>query len=364
MLGGGFAANMPNMMTCQACGRAFDLAPGARASCPFCTAPVSHSYVHTIIDGIDVDLVAIRQRRLIWCVMIMLLLTCLNPAILALRLPQGGIVIDVLDIVIPLAVLALAVLAVVWVVATMSALRIHLAWRIILVPLLLVPLVGLLCLLLVNRRATKVLQLAGLHVGFMGVREEDVIRKFSQFLCTTCGYDLTGNVSGFCSECGTAIPPEKLRPVSPKGHVPHAGVLSDGEFRRACRMAGWQRLLPWCVLVWAGCFMPFVMMDEEFEQASGLVEAAISIAAIALLGLPLIVYIFTVIPLPWHGVWKFVVAVVMLIPFVNVIVLLTLHGHIGGLLREMGFRVGFFGVSKRSLREQRMQYAPTEVELC
>ena len=31
-------------------------------------------------------------------------------------------------------------------------------------------------------------------------------------LCSTCDYDLTGNVSGICSECGTPIQP--VRPVS------------------------------------------------------------------------------------------------------------------------------------------------------
>ncbi len=32
--------------------------------------------------------------------------------------------------------------------------------------------------------------------------------------CTTCGYNLTGNVSGICPECGTPIPAKKAQPVS------------------------------------------------------------------------------------------------------------------------------------------------------
>ena len=36
-------------------------------------------------------------------------------------------------------------------------------------------------------------------------------------ICTCCGYDLTGNVSGICPECGTAIP-EKHR-AEPVGLV-------------------------------------------------------------------------------------------------------------------------------------------------
>ena len=31
-------------------------------------------------------------------------------------------------------------------------------------------------------------------------------RRFGAGRCATCGYDLTGNVSGICPECGTAVP--------------------------------------------------------------------------------------------------------------------------------------------------------------
>jgi hypothetical protein len=31
--------------------------------------------------------------------------------------------------------------------------------------------------------------------------------------CSTCGYDLTGNVSGVCPECGTAIPAKSEAPA-------------------------------------------------------------------------------------------------------------------------------------------------------
>ena len=32
-------------------------------------------------------------------------------------------------------------------------------------------------------------------------------RRFPPGHCPRCGYDLTGNVTGVCSECGTAVPP-------------------------------------------------------------------------------------------------------------------------------------------------------------
>ncbi len=67
-----------------------------------------------------------------------------------------------------------------------------------------VPVLSLLIMLVINLQATRKLREAGLHVGFLGVREEDVIR-LQPNLCGQCGYDLTGNVSGICPECGTAV---------------------------------------------------------------------------------------------------------------------------------------------------------------
>lgn len=40
--------------------------------------------------------------------------------------------------------------------------------------------------------------------------------------CDSCGYNLTGNVSGICSECGTAIPPDK----APRTDVPSSAAQS------------------------------------------------------------------------------------------------------------------------------------------
>ncbi|MFQ5461417.1 MAG: hypothetical protein ACE5E5_02190 [Phycisphaerae bacterium] len=71
--------------------------------------------------------------------------------------------------------------------------------------LALFPCVSLILLLLVNMSATRTLRRAGLRVGFMGVGGEDVERVCNPRLCSGCGYDLTGNVTGRCSECGKVI---------------------------------------------------------------------------------------------------------------------------------------------------------------
>ena len=71
--------------------------------------------------------------------------------------------------------------------------------------LMLAPCANVLLLLLVNMSVTRTLRRAGLHVGFMGAKDEEVERHLNPMLCKKCGYNLTGNVSGICPECGRAI---------------------------------------------------------------------------------------------------------------------------------------------------------------
>ena len=43
----------------------------------------------------------------------------------------------------------------------------------------------------------------GDHGGFLWRRRQRLLRE--RGLCLKCGYDLTGNVTGVCSECGTEV---------------------------------------------------------------------------------------------------------------------------------------------------------------
>ena len=65
-----------------------------------------------------------------------------------------------------------------------------------------IPIIGLLAFLLVNSDATRALRKAGLTVGIFGVAPRAVRNKLDPRYCNDCGYDLTGNASGTCSECG------------------------------------------------------------------------------------------------------------------------------------------------------------------
>ncbi len=68
-----------------------------------------------------------------------------------------------------------------------------------------IPFIGLLAFLLVNSDATRALRKAGLPVGILGVGHQAVRNKLDPRYCNDCGYDLTGNASGTCPECGRKI---------------------------------------------------------------------------------------------------------------------------------------------------------------
>lgn len=55
----------------------------------------------------------------------------------------------------------------------------------------------------VNERVTKGLANAGVRVGFLGAREEE-LRRLRSGVCLFCGYDLAGLPTPVCPECGKA----------------------------------------------------------------------------------------------------------------------------------------------------------------
>lgn len=78
--------------------------------------------------------------------------------------------------------------------------------------LFLVPIINVITLVFVHWEAAALLRRAGLRMGFLGVRPKDVERCFSPWLCHWCDYDLTGNRSGVCPECGHRIP-ASMQPI-------------------------------------------------------------------------------------------------------------------------------------------------------
>lgn len=186
-------------ITCPSCRQTFEGTGDPLAVCPFCggsLAPPPQTYDPR--RGIDLREVAKRQRSLLWYVLASLLIQ--------VALCTGGFAFHpILAAATGLAFWTLQIIIIVGVVRLLIALGVNVVWCVISALLLLAPCINLLLLLAINRQATSALKKAGLRVGLMGVPDEQVVRRMSIHICRSCGYNLTGNISGVCPECGTAI---------------------------------------------------------------------------------------------------------------------------------------------------------------
>lgn len=64
-----------------------------------------------------------------------------------------------------------------------------------------VPLMVVIDCMFVNGRVTRAMKKAGVRVGFLGVREEE-LRRLRSGVCFHCGYDMAGLPTAVCPECG------------------------------------------------------------------------------------------------------------------------------------------------------------------
>ena len=186
-------------VTCPSCGQVVDGITSPLAVCPHCggsLAPPPQTYDPR--RGVDLRAVGKRQRSLLWFILALLAFQ-LSLFTSALGFPPA------FELVVALLYWALLISILVSVLRLLAALGVHVIWRIFCALLLIAPCINLLVLLVINGRATRALKDAGLRVGLMGVRDDELLKKLSVHLCRQCGYDLTGNVSGVCPECGTAI---------------------------------------------------------------------------------------------------------------------------------------------------------------
>lgn len=69
----------------------------------------------------------------------------------------------------------------------------------------LVPILNLLIVIWLARRATTEMRLAGIRVGFFGAEKSALDVIAYEHRCRSCGYDLRGLTSLKCPECGVAF---------------------------------------------------------------------------------------------------------------------------------------------------------------
>jgi hypothetical protein len=174
---------------------------------PTATAPPPHN------AKTDLRALAQRQRWVLWVFLagiVVNLLTLPGPItpVQSSFGPVGVILIGVVGLGIVMALVVLVVLLLVaqgtthWILIVLCGI------------LMLCPCVNLLVLLFINSSVTRTLKKAGIRVGLLGARAADVERAVNPAICKRCGYDLTGNVSGVCPECGEACPSPRGFPTA------------------------------------------------------------------------------------------------------------------------------------------------------
>ncbi len=182
--------------TCPACKASLENNVSPSGHCLAC----GHDLAQTApppgwkVGKMDLRAIARRQRQLLWIILLSLAFQASSMAVID-SFPWAPLVILVLTMLIN-------VCALVFVLRLQATQGTHIAWRILTAIFLLAPCVNLLILLVVNGHATTTLQRTGLKVGFMGVRDDTVVRYLSGNLCKSCGYLLVGIASERCPECG------------------------------------------------------------------------------------------------------------------------------------------------------------------
>lgn len=130
--------------------------------------------------------------------------------------------------------IALAILLVLlgsWAVTTLIGILLMLAdnWHpLVIVPvavLLLAPCLNSMSLYLIDAVVVRSLRRAGVRVGFFGPSAAACRWLRDPDLCTGCGYDLSGNTSGRCPECGRSIAPARC---------PHCDFEPAGRLHSIC----------------------------------------------------------------------------------------------------------------------------------
>ncbi len=153
---------------------------------------------------IDLYAVAVAQRQLILLIAASLLV---QAAYLVLPRVLGGMNTDLMMVfsaVFGLAHLMIFVLSIVLCARLARRTGAGAVFLVLTVLIMLLPCLNLLWLLMVNGRATRHIQAAGVRVGFFGVARDD-LAALLEGACAGCGYDIRGVTAAQCPECGRVI---------------------------------------------------------------------------------------------------------------------------------------------------------------
>ncbi len=87
----------------------------------------------------------------------------------------------------------------------LSNIRINMQLRVLCLPICMVPFLHWVVAILIWVALNREWRSLGVRVGWWGPHAADVDRLRAGELCFGCGYDLRGNVTGVCPECGREV---------------------------------------------------------------------------------------------------------------------------------------------------------------
>ncbi|HUN82210.1 MAG TPA: hypothetical protein VMV81_11955, partial [Phycisphaerae bacterium] len=157
-----------------------------------------------IRNGINVRILARRQRQIVWLFWAALIAFGLETS---LEFLAAGFRLSRMVFIASVGVLwTMKIIVALGTVVLLRVLGMRWIWLPFLaVGMALVSFVSMVVLLLQNNKVMKMLKSAGFDFGYYGTSDEAVVWQLSGTHCVQCGYDLTGNTSGTCPECGRVM---------------------------------------------------------------------------------------------------------------------------------------------------------------